>query len=261
MNDEKVNIICLKWGTRYPAKYVNRLYAGVKRYLTRPCRFVCFTDDPTGLDEGIEPAPIPPPPENHGDRSWPTVFTKLALFKDGCANLAGPTLFLDIDQIIIGDMDRFFDFKPGEFCIIHNWIERRKLIFRRRPKIGNSSCFRFDAGKMNRVWEAFATHLDEAYDRKKFTTEQAYMTHAVGLDKVNWWPEKWVVSFKRSCHRIFPMNWFRPPKPPVGASILCFHGKPDPEEAIAGFRVSNGKKVPPHQTTLPAPWVKDLWGE
>ncbi len=263
MNEnKKVNIVCLKWGTKYPAHFVNRLYAGVKRHLKRPFRFVCFTNEPEGLRPEVEVQPIPPPPEGlPGGHGWPSVFAKIALFKDGCGGLVGPTLFLDIDQIIYGDMDRFFDYKPGEFCIIHNWIERRKLIFRRRPKIGNSSCFRFDAGKMNRVWEAFRTHLDEAYDRKKFATEQAYMTYAVGLGHVNWWPETWVASFKRVCHRIFPLNLFLPPKPPVGASILCFHGKPDPTEAIAGFTVWKGKKVPPHQTTLPAPWVKELWGE
>ena len=43
--DASVNIICLKWGTRYPARYTNILYASVKRHLHRPFRFVCFTDD------------------------------------------------------------------------------------------------------------------------------------------------------------------------------------------------------------------------
>ena len=112
---------------------------------------------------------------------------------------------------------------------------------------------------MNRVWETFAAHLDEAYNKKKYATEQAYMTHAVGLDKVNWWPESWVASFKRVCHRIFPLNRFPPPKTPKGASILCFHGHPNPNEAIEGFAQHKGRKVPIHQTTLPAPWIKDLW--
>ena len=48
----KVNVLCLKWGDRYPAFYVNRLYAAVKRNLRRPFRFVCVTDDPTGLADG-----------------------------------------------------------------------------------------------------------------------------------------------------------------------------------------------------------------
>ena len=257
----KVNVVCLKWGLeRYPPYYVNRLYEGVKRHLKRPFRFVCFTNEPEGLVDGVEAQPVPPRPDGIPNRKWPTVYTKLALFKDGCGGLEGPTLFLDIDQIIIGDMDRFFDYKPGEFCIIWNWIEARKRIFRRRPLIGNSSCFRFDAGKMNRVWEAFASNPERAYDKSLYATEQAFMTDAVGLENVNWWPEDWVVSFKRTCHRIFPANLLAPPKkPPAGASILCFHGDPSPVEAVEGFVRHRGKKVPVHQRTLPAPWIADLW--
>ena len=114
-----VNVVCLKWGAVYGPEYVNRLYAGVKRNLNRPFRFVCFTDDPTGLVSGVEVASFPSPPSGW-KYSWPNIFVKLCLFKDGLAGLEGPTLFLDIDQIIIGDLGRFFDYKPGEFCIIHN---------------------------------------------------------------------------------------------------------------------------------------------
>lgn len=260
MNGQNIaNIVCMKWGTRYGAHYVNRLYAGVRRNLLRPFRFVCFTEDPAGLAPGIETQPFPPPPEGLRGHKWPTVYTKLALFKDGCGGLEGPTLFLDIDQIITGPLDRFFDYRPGEFCIIHNWIEMRKRIFRRRPAIGNSSCFRFEAGKADHVWQTFASDLDRAYDKKRFATEQAFMTWAVGRENVNWWPEDWVVSFKRSCHRVFPLNLVLPPKPPRGASILCFHGDPSPQEAIDGFSRHRGRPVPLHSRTVPAPWIRELW--
>ena len=33
---ESVNVVCLKWGDRYGAFYVNRLYDGVRRNLSRP---------------------------------------------------------------------------------------------------------------------------------------------------------------------------------------------------------------------------------
>ena len=52
--DATCNVICLKWGTRYPAAYTNTLYRSVKKHLHRPFRFVCVTDDPTDLDEGID---------------------------------------------------------------------------------------------------------------------------------------------------------------------------------------------------------------
>ena len=41
---EVANIVCMKWGNAYGADYVNRLYNMVKRNMTRPFRFICFTD-------------------------------------------------------------------------------------------------------------------------------------------------------------------------------------------------------------------------
>ena len=56
---EPVNIVTLKWGTRYGAEYVNKLFASVSRNITLPFHFICFTDDNEGLAEGITSFPIP----------------------------------------------------------------------------------------------------------------------------------------------------------------------------------------------------------
>ena len=250
---QNVNILCFKWGTCYGPEYVNRLYSGISRNLSRPFRFVCVTDNPVGLKDGVESVPFPdsPPGWRH---NWPNIFVKLMVFKDGFANLKGPTLFLDIDQIVLGRMDDFFDYKPGEFCIIRNWIELRKRIFRGLPKIGNSSCFRFEAGKMNHVYEKFLDEMNIAVQKKHFRTEQAYMTHAVGVENINWWPSDWVQSFKRSCVRPFPLNLIMKPSHIENAKILCFHGNPSPEEAIAGYK---GRHL--NTWVKPCSWVRDLW--
>ena len=154
----RVNVLCMKWGDYYTADYVNRLYAGVKRNLHMPFRFVCVTDDSRGLNPAVEAVPFPPDPKVPGMyalRPWPNIFAKLTLFKNGFAGLKGPTLFLDIDLLVTGPLDHFFKYRPGEFCIIHNWVELRKRLFRRMPDIGNSSCFRFEAGKSGGVYDVF----------------------------------------------------------------------------------------------------------
>ena len=160
-----------------------------------------------------------------------------------------------IDTIIMGPLDRFFDYEPGRFCIIHNWIEWHKCLFRRRPDIGNSSCFRFEAGgPYAYVYEKWMSELDRAQDQRFFRTEQEYMTYAVGLDRISWWPENYVRSFKRSCARAWPLNHFLAPRFDPDTSILCFHGHPSPEEAIAGYR---GRHL--NTWTKPCPWVEELW--
>lgn len=259
MKPEPVNILTLKWGARYPAEYVNRLYRGVRRNLHRPFRFVCVTDDPSGLVEGIDAEPFPPRPS--GVRmpgkyaSWPNIYVKLLVFEKGFAGLSGPTLFLDIDQIVTGGLDRFFDYRPGRFCIIRNWVEWRKRIFRKVPFCGNSSCFRFDAGEASDcVYRNFLRDGDFALDQSRFSTEQQYMTYAVGPENVNFWPEDFVRSFKRSCTWPWPLNHVLTPRFRPGTGILCFHGRPDPDQAIVGFR---GRHL--NTWTRPCPWVKALW--
>ena len=263
----RVNVLCMKWGDYYTAEYVNRLYAGVKRNLRLPFRFVCVTDDATGFAPGIEAVPFPPDPKvpgTYAPRPWPNIFAKLALFKDGFADLKGPTLFLDIDLLVTGPLERFFLYRPGDFCIIHNWVERRKALFRKIPDIGNSSCFRFDAGKSNGVWETFLREKEIPGQAERFRLgSQKFQTYAMmKTGKVSWWPSSWVCSFKRQLVPVFPLNKiFRPWRPPKDASIVAFHGQPDLPQALEGYYLKYDKPVKPHLTCKPTKWILEYWHE
>ena len=261
----RVNVLCMKWGDYYTCDYVNRLYAGVKRNLSLPFRFVCVTDNAEGLNTGIEAVPFPPDPKVPGmcaTRPWPNIFAKLALFQNGFADLKGPTLFLDIDLLVTGPLDRFFTYKPGEFCIIHNWVEWRKRLFRKVPDVGNSSCFRFDAGRSGGVYDVFMKEKDEPSRRKSFLLgSQKFQTYAMmKTGKVNWWPSSWVRSFKRQLIPTFPLNKiFVPWRPPKSASIVAFHGQPDLPQALEGYYFKYGKPVRPHLTCKPTKWIMEYW--
>jgi hypothetical protein len=246
-----VNIVCMKWGTRYPSHYVNILFRSIGRNLSRPFRFLCITDDPAELLPEIETCGFP---DNPGitQSAWPNVFMKLVITRDGFADLAGPTLFLDLDLVVLGELDPLFDYHPGDYCIIHNWIELRKQLLRPRPAIGNSSVFRFDAGSSNELYETFIREIEDADDRSKFRTEQAFLTHA--MKSPRWWPESWIRSFKYHCRPPFPLNLALAPSKPRNARLLVFHGTPDPDDAINGHR---SDKV--HHSVRPAPWLADYW--
>ncbi len=149
-------------------------------------------------------------------------------------------------------LDPFFDYLPGKNCIIHNWVESHKTWFRARPHIGNSSVFRFEAGSSGYICDAFLADIPYAIRKDLFSTEQAFLTHA--MKEVHWWPESWCRSYKRHCRPVFPLNLFMPPQPPGNCRILVFHGRPNPDEAIIGFK---GRKL--HHRIRPAPWIAEHW--
>lgn len=56
--NNKLHVICVKYGTLYGPEYANKLYHGVETFLTIPHDFICFTDNPAGLEPNIIVVPI-----------------------------------------------------------------------------------------------------------------------------------------------------------------------------------------------------------
>jgi len=248
---QPINVLCLKWGTRYSATYVNILHRSVRRHLKRPFRFFCCTEDASGLDPEVEIIAFPEDPGM--STKWPHILVKLMVTKNGFGGLVGPTLFLDLDVAIMDDIDCFFDFQPGKNCIIHNWVNWRKGLLGRRPHVGNSSAFRFDAGpQSDYIYQTFLREIRRAEDTSVFNTEQAFLTYA--MKEVVWWPDSWVKSYKWHCRALFPFNLLVSPKPPKNCKILVFHGRPDPDEAINGYK---GKTL--RHSMRAAPWLAQHW--
>jgi hypothetical protein len=50
----KINVCCVKSGDKYDSDYVNTLYFMVKRNLTIPFDFICFTENSTNLLQQIK---------------------------------------------------------------------------------------------------------------------------------------------------------------------------------------------------------------
>ena len=87
VSSEVVNVLCMKWGTKYSAEYVNILYSMVARNLTREFRFVCLTEDATGLHDQVEVFPLPELSVDLAgpERGW----NKLAVFAETLYDLKG----------------------------------------------------------------------------------------------------------------------------------------------------------------------------
>ncbi|MGY0504045.1 hypothetical protein [Luteimonas sp. e5] len=241
------NVLCIKWGTKYGPEYVNRLRSMVRRHLKRPHRFVCLTDDTRGIDADIETFDIPKIGIADFDAREPWTFAhgwlKLTSFAPTLHDLEGETLFIDLDVVIVGELDRFFE-QPGEFLVIREWDKS--------DGTGNTSVYRYRIGAHADALDYLRENQAEAL--AKVRNEQEFITgYLARQGKLGYWPEAWCRSFKRHCLRPFPLSLFQPPRIPPDASVIAFHGKPYPEDAIAGRSGKWYRKV------LPTPWVAEHW--
>jgi len=209
MSNKSVNVVCLKWGTKYDAYYVNVLYTMVRRHLLLPHRFFCITDNPVGLDEGITILPLITEP---GLKGW---WYKLSLFRGKIYgdDLVGTTLFLDLDVVIQDTIDCLFDYDSGGFIILKDWAFT--------GDIWNSSVFRIEIGDHKDVWKDFVQ--DKHQIMRRLHGDQDWISEKITNPKI--WPSEWIVSFKHHCD----------PEPPADAKIVVFHGDPKPDEAKANF--------------------------
>lgn len=234
----------MKWGEKFPAKYVNRLYGMVSRNLNLPFRFVCFTENKSGIRDEVEIQALPrlDLPPNSPERGW----KKLTVFKKNFGGLSGSTLFLDLDVVIVGSLDKFFT-QNGEFIIAHDKKNPNKIE-------GNSSVFRFEIGQYPEILEYFESNPELV--KNEVRHEQAYLSREVyKLGKLEYWPDEWVPSFKYSCCPSWIKSWLKAPFIPKNAKVIIFHGLPNPPEAIRGI---SGKW---YRHIKPAKWISEYWKE
>lgn len=240
MSEPRV-ILSMKWGTLYPAIYVNVLYRACRAHLAGNFRFVCLTDDATGLAPGIEPLPIPDigcTPEHYRRGAWP----KLSVFLNPLHDLAGRAVFIDLDVVILGDLAPFFALE-GPLFGVGGGPDWRHGKVPTAPTL-NTSVFGFTLGSQSHISDNFSANPAKAL--ANYGNEQQF---AEGTAR-EWapWPDPWVISYKRHIRRKSLLAPLLGPHPvPKGARIVAFHGKPNPQDFVTG-RFGRGYD-----------WIGDYW--
>ncbi len=238
-----LHVVCLKWGNKYPADYVNRLYGMVARNLKQPFTFHCMTENPTEIRDEVNILALP----ELGLQGW---WYKLYLFKQDFFGLEGQVLFLDLDVVITGNLDALIDYSKDKLCISED----------ERAGDYNSSVMCFKLGTMNYVWESFW------HQREKIITslhgDQDWIQQ-ICVDAVIY-PKPLIVSFKYDCQSrarfgggklgkwLRSNGWFKPVKQsqvPTNTLIVLFHGKPDPEDVMDSS----------YDKYRYSPWIKEHW--
>ena len=238
----------MKWGSRYGAEFVNRLYTSINRHTNRATKVYCFTDNIKGINKNIICKPLPN--INLPNTISFTPWRKLSVWQFPLNDLDGDILFLDLDLVITGNLDRFFDYNPGHYCVIENWTQKGK-------NIGNTSCFRLPIGRYASVFDEFQKNPTKVW--KKYHIEQTYLSDKI-KDQI-FWPSDWCKSFKHNLLPKWPLRIWQPAKLPTGTSIVAFTGKPDPDDVIKGsWPVKKSQFYKKIYKQLKTPkWVLENW--
>lgn len=180
-----LTFVTFKWHTpgyraEFTAEHVNTMRRMVARHYEVPHRFLCITDDPSGLDAGIEHAPLwddyaSVPNPTGGGR--PSCYRRLKLFAPGMESLLGERfVMLDLDAIVVRDLRPLFD-------------RDEDLVLYRSPHNGyNGGMFMHRTGSMPFLWEEF----DPVETPKRTTaagfrgSDQAWYSTRLGLDMPQW---------------------------------------------------------------------------
>lgn len=192
---DSVIFACVKWGMAYGPEYVNVLADMVARNCAIPYRFICLTDDPAGLSEGIETLDLP-----RGLTGW---WNKIALFKPGMFPAQSRIVYLDLDVVVVGPLEDLIDAKG----IAHDWLQGGY----------NSSVMVWDAGEHLEIWDAFDPQTAE-----RLHGDQDW------IQECSVWPylpADWVPSY-----RLHSIEW-----PPLGSKVVAFHGQPKPHQVTDGW--------------------------
>ena len=248
---KKKQVICMKWGTLYDSSYVNHLYNMVRANTTGELRFVCLTDDTHGINEHVEchPCPTIDLPAEKKNKGW----RKLTTFSES-NDLFGFTedwLFLDLDVVISGDMDPFFDYEPEKsFIVMKNWTQPNKMI-------GNTSCYRFRVGSHTYLLENLIQSPEKYLSNYRIS--QQYVSRCIS--DLNFWPDEWCVLFKVQCIPAWPSRFWKEPIIPDGARVIAFPGVPNPHQALIGEWPVKKPYKAIYKHIKPTSWIGDIWAE
>jgi hypothetical protein len=217
-------VLCLKHGDKYSSQYVNTLYSMVKRNLTIPFTMVCLTDNKQGIDKDVLCIDLP----NDLSGWW----CKPYMYSNELP-LNGTILYMDLDVVISGNLNKLFDYEPNKWCVIRDFTRAMQPNWQKY----NSSVIRFKRGQLDHVWRDFYK------DPKKVTSshfgDQDWLWTATNkANPATLWPDDWIRSWKWEIRKdrhlqggVKGNRKFRIVEhvvPPPECCITVFHGDPNP---------------------------------
>lgn len=182
-----LTVVTFKWndpgyGGKFSAEHVNIMQRMVARHYRSPHRFVCFTDDPAGIDADIEALPLwddyaSLPNPTGGGR--PSCYRRLKLFDPAMRDVLGERFVsIDLDTVIVNDLGPVWD-RPEDVVMFR--APHGKWPY-------NGAMFMVNTGARPQVWRDFdpveSPRLAAAKGYQG--SDQAWLSYCLGPDEAVW---------------------------------------------------------------------------
>ncbi len=201
-----IQVVVVKWGKRYSSEHVNNTVKEILRLSSREVKFICVTDEPEGLENFIETKPFP----DWGD--WYETLKKgcrlkLSIFEKGMLDPDLPTLFFDLDTMILGDVSELLrDLEKtggmymcrGHFLPFWRIFGVVNAIIKNYYYYGNSPMLAFYPKEFEGLVDDFKREFEFIRWRG--------ITHKWPLDRICKTDERFISYFARGRARVFPKH-------------------------------------------------------
>lgn len=237
-----LTVVTFKWRgaegfrSRYTAEHVRTMRSMVARHYPDPHRFVCVTDDPTGLDD-VETVPLWPDHAGVPNPTWPrgpSCYRRLRVFSEEAREWFGDRFVcIDLDAVILDDLRPLWN-RP-EPCVVYSCAGLGGDV--------NGSMFMLDAGARSFVWDLFdpIESPRRTHELGYRGSDQAWLTACLRHCSAAWTDADGIASYKSPLPRP-ASRYLHRKRPPIGAPkarVMFFHGKPDPWEVTDKWVIDN----------------------
>lgn len=220
-----ISVVCWRWKPRegyrstYPPETVNVLRRMVARHYRSDHRFICVTDDPSGLDPGIDVVPLwndfADVPNPHGAKN-PSCYRRLRAFHPDIGTVFGDRFVsLDLDTVIAGDLAPLFD-RPEDFVIYGDTNKKTPY---------NGSLFLLRAGARPQVWTQFDPRLSPKQSMAAgcWGSDQGWISLCLGPKEARYSRRDGVYSFRNELQSVRGGKDLG-----KDVRVVVFHGRLDP---------------------------------
>jgi lipopolysaccharide biosynthesis glycosyltransferase len=237
---EKINVVCVKWGSLYSSEYVNRLYSMVKRNLTIEFDFYCITEDTSNVRPEVICISSP---VTWLENQW----YKETMFLKGTIP-ERITLYLDLDVVVVSSLDKLIPKDDSLWCMGRDFINYEPPRFHGAVMVFNPKYWYdfFDFFKQELKSGLKMIRGKEQPLIAKYHKQNSYKNFKV-------YPNEWIWSFKyghlRDDINVENAYIYRGYKPPENGIICSFHGWPNVDQILELEYIDKNS----------VKWIEDNW--